>query len=79
MAPVLLADPLLQRIMVTVAVRSDKVAGINTEAATAFQEYLVTPRTQALIHAFRLPGIAEQVWWPAARQNAAEVLRIGAG
>jgi tungstate transport system substrate-binding protein len=77
--PVLLGDPLLQRIMVTVAVRADKVANVNVAGVKAFQEYLLAPRTQAMIHAFRLPGIPEQIWWPAGRHNSGEVLHIGAG
>ena len=55
------------------------LAGINTEGAKAFQQYLVTPRTQALIQSFRLPGIDSQIWWPAGRNNSGEVMRIGNG
>ena len=71
--PLVLNDPLLQRlqrIMVTVAVNPNKVAGVNTEDVTAFQQYLLTPGTQAQIRAFRLPGIDQQIWWPAGRNMA---------
>jgi tungstate transport system substrate-binding protein len=72
--PLVLNDPLLQRIMVTVAVNLDKVAGVNVEGVTAFQHYLLAPATQAQIRAFRLPGIDQQIWWPAGRTNASHAL-----
>lgn len=72
--PLVLNDPLLQRIMVTVAVNPDKVAGVNVEGVTAFQQYLLAPATQARIRAFRLPGIDQQIWWPAGRHNAGYAL-----
>lgn len=74
MAPLVFGDPLTQRIMVTIAVRADAVPGINVEGVKAFQEYLLAPRTQALIHNFRLPGIERQVWYPAGRNNSGELL-----
>ena len=72
--PLVLNDPLLQRIMVTVAVNPNKVAGVNVEGVTAFQQYLLAPGTQARIRAFRLPGIDQQIWWPAGRNNASYAL-----
>jgi tungstate transport system substrate-binding protein len=72
--PLVLNDPLLQRIMVTVAVNSDKVPGVNMTGAEAFQQYLLDPATQARIRAFRLPGIDQQIWWPAGRNNAGYAL-----
>lgn len=72
--PLVLNDPLLQRIMVTVAVDPDKVRGVNVTGAEAFQRYLLDPATQARIRAFRLPGIDQQIWWPAGRDNAGYVL-----
>lgn len=72
--PLVLNDPLLQRIMVTVGVNPDKVAGVNVEGVTAFQQYLLAPATQARIRAFRLPGIDQQIWWPAGRTNASYAL-----
>ncbi len=72
--PLVLNDPLLQRIMVTVAVNPDMVAGVNVEGVTAFQQYLLAPATQARIRAFRLPGIDQQIWWPAGRNNASYAL-----
>ncbi len=72
--PLVLNDPLLQRIMVTVAVHPKKVSGVNATGAEAFQQYLLEPATQARIRAFRLPGIDEQIWWPAGRNNAGYAL-----
>jgi tungstate transport system substrate-binding protein len=72
--PLVLNDPLLQRIMVTVAVNSDKVAEVNVEGVSALQQYLLAPATQARIRAFRLPGIDQQIWWPAGRTNASYAL-----
>lgn len=72
--PLVLGDPLLQRIIVSIAVNPDKVAGVNTEGVTAFQQYLLDPSTQARIRDFRLPGIDQQIWWPAGRNNAGYVL-----
>jgi hypothetical protein len=34
----------------------------------------LNPVTQARIRAFRLPGIDEQIWWPAGRNNAGYAL-----
>ena len=72
--PLVLNDPLLQRIMVTVAVNPKEVPGVNVTGAEAFQQYLLDPVTQARIRAFRLPGIDEQIWWPAGRNNAGYAL-----
>jgi tungstate transport system substrate-binding protein len=72
--PLVLNDPLLQRIMVTVAVDPDKVPGVNVTGAEAVQRYLLDPATQARIRAFRLPGIDQQIWWPAGRNNVGYAL-----
>ena len=72
--PLVLDDPLLQRILVSVAVNPDKVSGVNAEGVRAFQQYLLAPATQALIRAFRLPGIDQQIWWPAGRNNEGSFL-----
>jgi tungstate transport system substrate-binding protein len=72
--PLVLGDPLLQRIMVSIAVDPDKVSEVNTEGVTAFQQYLLDPITQARIRDFRLPGIDQQIWWPAGRNNAGYIL-----
>jgi len=70
-------DPMLQRLMVSVLVRPDKVAGVNANEAKAFERFLITPETQAQIRAFRIPGFAGQVWWPAGRLNSGSFLSGG--
>jgi tungstate transport system substrate-binding protein len=72
--PLVLNDSLLRRIMVTVAVSADKVAGVNVQGAKALQQYLLDPATQARIRGFRLAGIDQQIWWPAGRNNESSVL-----
>jgi ABC-type tungstate transport system permease subunit len=62
-------DPLLQRNMAAILVRQDKVPGVNVEGARALLDYLLSPRVQANIAAFRSPGIDLQLWWPAGRNN----------
>lgn len=63
------ADPLLQRIMAAIVVRAEKVEGVNVEGATALRDYLLSPRTQARIAAFRSPWSDAQLWWPAGQDN----------
>jgi len=77
--PLVLADPALQRIMVTVVVDPTKVAGVNLTGATALQNYLLTPETQAKIRAFRTPGIDQPVFWPAGRNNLTSFLPAAPG
>jgi tungstate transport system substrate-binding protein len=69
--PLVVADPIFQRIMVSVVVNPAKVAGVNAKAAQALENYLLAPSTQAWIAAFRYPELAQQVWWPAGRHNSA--------
>lgn len=67
-------DPMLQRLMVSVLVRPDKLPGINAADAKAFERFLIAPETQAQIRAFRIKGFAGQVWWPAGRLNSGAFL-----
>ena len=69
--PLVTADPIFQRIMVAMVVSAKKVPGVNESGADAFQKFLLAPATQARIAAFRYPGLNQQVWWPAGRQNSA--------
>jgi tungstate transport system substrate-binding protein len=66
--PVLFDDSILQRIIASVVVKWPPWK-VNREGALALQEYLTDPATQAAIRAFRLPGIAGPVFWPAGNQN----------
>jgi tungstate transport system substrate-binding protein len=67
--PLVVHDPLFERIMVSIVVDDAKVPGVNASAATRLQEYLLAPATQAAVRAFRYPDFDQQVWWPAGRHN----------
>jgi len=67
--PMVTADPILQRTMVSVIVNPEKVPGVNEKGAKAFQDFLLEPATQARIRAFRYPDFDQQAWWPAGRDN----------
>jgi tungstate transport system substrate-binding protein len=69
-----LDDPVLQRMMMTVLVNPEKVPGVNISGAFALQKYLALPSTQARIRAFRYPGVVNQLFWPAARDNIGSFL-----
>ncbi len=75
--PMVLADSLLQRMMVTVILEPGRFPGMNVEGAVALQQFLLTPATQARIRTFRYPGRDEQLWWPAGRHNHPSVLPEG--
>lgn len=64
------SDPLLQRMMASIIVSAAKVPGVNTDGATALQNFLLEPKTQAKIATFRSPGSDIQLWWPAGRNNS---------
>ena len=70
-------DPLLQRLMVTVVVRPEKIKGVNIEGARALERFLIAPDTQARIRAFRVPGFNGPIWWPAGRNNSGAFLKGG--
>ena len=66
------SDPLLQRVMVSIIARPEKLPRTNVVGAEAFQRYLLSPRAQAKISAFRSMGFDQQLWWPAGRDNSNE-------
>lgn len=72
--PLVLGDPALQRIMVTIVVNPSKVPGVNDKGAAAFQDYLLSVETQAKIRSFRIAGIDQPVFWPAGRNNQTNFL-----
>jgi tungstate transport system substrate-binding protein len=72
LVPLVVGDPIFQRIMVSIIVNPAKVTGVNAEGAKAFQEFLIAPSTQARIRAFRYPDYDRQAWWPAGRHNNAQ-------
>jgi tungstate transport system substrate-binding protein len=63
------SDPLLQRLMSAIIVNPNKIRSVNSEGAERFLNYLLDPETQAKIAAFRTPGVQQQLWWPAGRDN----------
>jgi tungstate transport system substrate-binding protein len=69
--PMVIADSLFQRIMVSIIVNPKKVTGVNADGANAFQTYLLSAAIQARIRAFRYPDLNQQTWWPAGRHNNA--------
>jgi tungstate transport system substrate-binding protein len=72
--PLVFTDPILQRLMVTIIVSREKVAGVNFDGAHAFQSYLLEPSTQAKMHATKYPGLARSAWTPAGRHNRYAIL-----
>jgi tungstate transport system substrate-binding protein len=72
LVPLVVADPIFQRIMVSIRVNPEKVAGVNADGAKAFEEFLLAPATQARIRAFRYPDFDQQAWWPAGRHDNAQ-------
>lgn len=70
--PMVVADPVLQRMMVAIAVNPKRVQGADAAAAESFVSFLLSPAVQARIKAFRYPNIDQQVWWPAGRHNQAQ-------
>ncbi|HEX4913824.1 MAG TPA: substrate-binding domain-containing protein [Vicinamibacterales bacterium] len=69
--PLVVDDPTLQRVMVSITVNPKTVKGVNADAARAFQDFLLSPAIQARVAAFRYPDFDKQVWWPAGRHNSA--------
>jgi tungstate transport system substrate-binding protein len=69
LVPLVVGDPLFQRVMVSIIVNPEEVPGTNADAAKAFEACLLLPATQAHIRAFRYPDLDQQAWWPAGRNN----------
>jgi tungstate transport system substrate-binding protein len=72
--PLVLADPLLRRVLVSIIVRSDKVSGVNVEGARSLQSFLLEPSTQARIRDVRYPGTTHGCWVPGGGHNTATML-----
>jgi tungstate transport system substrate-binding protein len=62
-------DPSLQRVMSASIINLDKVPTSNFSGAKQFQDYLLSPATQAKIAQFRSASSPLQLWWPAGRHN----------
>jgi len=72
--PLVTADPILQRIMVSVVVNPERVSRVNADGASKFQKYLLSPAIQARILEIHYPGIKQALWAPAGRHNAGSSL-----
>lgn len=70
--PLVLADPLLQRLLVAVVVKAGNVVG-----ARALQDHLLSPSTQAQIRATPYPTDEHVLWVPAGRHNRSAMLPKG--
>jgi tungstate transport system substrate-binding protein len=75
--PMVLADPLLQRMMVSIIVKPGAVHATNEPGAVALQTYLLEPETQARIRTIRYPGKDVVTWVPAGRHNRTAMLPKG--
>lgn len=71
--PLVLADPLFQRMLVTVVVKPGRHP-VNVDGAQAFQSFLLSPPTQAAIRTVRYPGAEHVAWVPAGRHNRTAIL-----
>jgi tungstate transport system substrate-binding protein len=77
LTPLVTADPILQRIMVSIVVNPDKVRGANVSAARSLQDYLLSTAAQAQVRAFRHPQLGIPIFFPAGRDNEAAALPVG--
>jgi hypothetical protein len=44
---------------------------VNADGARGFERFLLSPKVQAWIEAFRYPDYPHQAWWAAGRHNHA--------
>jgi hypothetical protein len=72
--PLVLADPLLQRMLVSIVVKPGGPRDVNTGGAYALQSHLLAPAVQAQIRTIRYPGADAVTWVPGGRHNRTEVL-----
>jgi tungstate transport system substrate-binding protein len=72
--PLVLADPLLQRMLVSIVVKPSMIGTVNRTGALAFQSYLLAPSTQAAIRTIHYPGKQVVSWVPAGRHNRSTFL-----
>jgi tungstate transport system substrate-binding protein len=70
--PLVVGDPLFQRIMVSVVVKQGAEQAAAEKNAEAFERYLLSPLVQSRVRAFRYPGMQSPMWWPAGRHNGQE-------
>ena len=75
--PLVTADPLLQRMLVSILVKPARIAGVNDTGARALEAFLLAPATQARIREVRYPGGADIAWVPGGRHNRSAILPKG--
>ncbi len=75
--PLVLGDPLLQRMLVSIVIKGSKVSGVNVDGANALQAHLLSPVTQARIREVRYPGAQSVAWVPGGRHNRTAILPKG--
>jgi tungstate transport system substrate-binding protein len=73
--PLVLGDPLFQRLLVSVVIKP-KIGGVNVAGATAFEQFLLEPSTQALMRTVDYSDDHTKLarWMPAGRHNRVAVL-----
>ena len=72
--PLVLADPLLHRMLVSIIAKPGAGNDVNTGGALALQSHLLAPATQARIRTIRYPGADAATWVPAGRHNRTAIL-----
>ncbi|HET9619734.1 MAG TPA: substrate-binding domain-containing protein, partial [Kofleriaceae bacterium] len=81
--PLVLGDPLLQRMLVSIVVKPGIVPPVagqpgalpaNTVGAHALQSFLLTPAVQAQIRTIRYPGAGAVAWVPGGRHTRTAIL-----
>jgi tungstate transport system substrate-binding protein len=72
--PLVLADPLLQRMLVSIIVKPGGPRDVNTGGAGALQAHLLGPAAQAQIRTIHYPGVDGVTWVPAGRHNRTAIL-----
>jgi tungstate transport system substrate-binding protein len=72
--PLVLADPMLQRMLVSIIVKPGPLRRVNAPGASAFQTFLLAPQTQAAIRTIHYPGKTVVSWVPAGRHNRTAIL-----
>jgi tungstate transport system substrate-binding protein len=72
--PLVLADPLLQRMLVSIIVKPGGGRDVNTGGASALQAHLLAPAVQAQIRTIRYPGVDVVTWVPGGRHNRTAIL-----
>ncbi len=75
--PLVLGDPLLQRMLVSIVVKPHAGPAVNVTGAHALQDFLLSPATQARIREVRYPGAEGVQWVPGGRHNRTGILPMG--